>query len=160
MTVLSSKKVAVINVEKGNSPLCATVETFALVTECKAKIFTYLKIRGQAVKIKNIEVKNDAISRIEAIKSLMDWDEEPKDGDIAYTLSKLPPVNGCAYYDSEIKTCRRSEVPREHGEWVDIENGIEYDWATCSICGGRTMMARRYYPFCPHCGADIRGQKE
>lgn len=51
-------------------------------------------------------------------------------------------------------------VTREHGEWINVENGIEYDWATCSICGGRTMMARRYYPFCPHCGADMRGKKE
>lgn len=113
------------------------------------------------MKIKGIEVKDDAINRIEAVKSLMDWDEEPKDGDIAYTLSKLPPVNGCAYYDSEIKTCRRSEVPREHGEWekevFDLGNHLPLRVAyQCSCCH---EFFDSEYNFCPNCGTDMRGKK-
>ena len=46
---------------------------------------------------------------------------------------------------------------RERGEWVKYphNSGIY-----CSVCHGKARYKDIYKPFCPHCGADLRGVKD
>lgn len=44
------------------------------------------------------------------------------------------------------------------GKWGNIVDGTEYSWGTCDTCGARIPMAYKYYEYCPHCGADMRGE--
>lgn len=125
------------------------------------------------MKIKGIEVKDDAISRIEAVKSLMDWDEEPKDGDIAYTLSKLPPVKQENLEQSKINAFLDGAgqgilagLKIHKGKWIDTEpdkdkwHKSNNPWK-CSCCGHRAGKDKyKTYKFCPWCGADMRGENK
>ena len=44
---------------------------------------------------------------------------------------------------------------RPHGEWIDVDE----DWFDykCSICG---LHSRRYWDYCPNCGAKMTGVKK
>lgn len=78
----------------------------------------------------------------------------------------------CKYWDSEIKTCRRSDVPREHGEWLPPDKGFDTKaWRKCSVCGihsdiyprytafdGSIHYFKRISNFCSNCGADMRSK--
>ena len=58
--------------------------------------------------------------------------------------------------DSDLGSIPAAEVREvKRGEWVNVAEGISYDWATCSICGARVPMASRYNG-CPWCFADMR----
>ena len=48
-----------------------------------------------------------------------------------------------------------------HGEWTKIKI-IDYykAVATCSVCGKRIALERKYMAFCPSCGADMRKDDE
>ena len=41
------------------------------------------------------------------------------------------------------------------GEWHDYQEG-KWIYQQCSVCG--YDYAPRKYPFCPNCGADMRGE--
>lgn len=43
-----------------------------------------------------------------------------------------------------------------HGKWIDTDN--YYRRWKCSECGSHTKEAQP--PFCPYCGADMRGEQE
>lgn len=49
------------------------------------------------------------------------------------------------------------------GTWVRKDDGLFF-WYECSECGNKPMANRFSYreersAFCPHCGADMRGEK-
>ena len=47
---------------------------------------------------------------------------------------------------------------REHGKW--IHKCIYGDrFCECSVCRSQTYQVSPLYEFCPHCGADMRGEK-
>lgn len=52
------------------------------------------------------------------------------------------------------------EPEQKKGKWIEDETGYGY-W-TCSRCGFVTeaSAANILYHFCPHCGADMRGEDE
>lgn len=56
-----------------------------------------------------------------------------------------------------------SAQERKKGRWVhdgyDIPHGV--DWIHCSVCGRRApnVPAART-PYCPNCGAEMRGEEE
>jgi len=53
--------------------------------------------------------------------------------------------------------------PVRHGKWVvcdEIIAGIYHTVSECSECGFTTdKMFREEMPYCPNCGADMRGEK-
>lgn len=71
----------------------------------------------------------------------------------------LKDEDRCGYLDRvDIASVPAADVaPVRHGRWD--ENG------RCTNCGGHApywSMASTYYesPYCPNCGADMRGEKE
>lgn len=53
-------------------------------------------------------------------------------------------------------------VERKRGEWINEKVDVGYHFAEydyeCSICGGHTGYGRySTTPYCPWCGADMRG---
>lgn len=71
-----------------------------------------------------------------------------KDGR-AYGMAIIPDFcPGCG------ADLRQKKPDREHAHWKNRERGCEYDWATCSACGGRTAMMYNYR-YCPACGAEM-----
>ena len=53
-----------------------------------------------------------------------------------------------------------AEPERKHGEWIkEKENDV---LCHCSTCGYKVVSAlsNLFYNFCPHCGADMRGNNE
>jgi len=53
--------------------------------------------------------------------------------------------------------------PVRHGKWIvwdEILAGIYHTVSECSECGFTTdKMFREEMPYCPNCGADMRGEK-
>lgn len=85
---------------------------------------------------KNMEEEDDLISRADAVKAVesIKYTDNWKGAVIAF-LSVLPSV-------------------RPTGEWVDYGDCEDI----CSICG-YSKVHEPNYPFCPNCGADMRGDK-
>lgn len=90
----------------------------------------------------------------------------------AYLLSGRADDTTCGEWREILETLKQEpkfiihsdgaieQIPiREHGKWIGIVDGIEYTWATCNKCKGRTSMAYKYYNFCPNCGAEMEGSK-
>ena len=52
-------------------------------------------------------------------------------------------------------------VPVKHGKWIEIKI-IDYykAVATCSVCGKRMALERKYMNYCPHCGATMDRKDE
>lgn len=49
------------------------------------------------------------------------------------------------------------EPEREKGKWIK-KKGSLWTLATCSVCGELSVEGDK--PFCPNCGADMRGEEE
>jgi hypothetical protein len=71
--------------------------------------------------------------------------------------------------ESYLEKLPSAEPERKKGEWEekqvidDPDNGIpEWQSAKCSVCGKYLTTPYLYYfdnyKFCPHCGADMRGE--
>ena len=44
--------------------------------------------------------------------------------------------------------------PVRHGRWLSKDPAPGWSWyATCSVCGDRQTLERRYTNYCPNCGA-------
>ncbi len=60
-----------------------------------------------------------------------------------------------------IHTAEVREVKR--GKWIKKQDDVCY-WTACSECGNKTPYDRWHQgwesPFCPNCGADMRGEEE
>ena len=48
---------------------------------------------------------------------------------------------------------------RAKGEWLADTNEFD-EWYCCSVCHKGLTMFDGTYDFCPHCGADMRGDSE
>ena len=70
------------------------------------------------------------------------WDE-----DIPYELHDVG-------YEMLAELKGKDLVEVKHGEWV-YQSG---NYFTCTNCGGD--MVRNVFPFCPWCGADMRGENK
>ena len=69
-----------------------------------------------------------------------------------------------------IESLPSAEPERKNGKWEekqvldDADYGIpQWQSAKCSVCGKYHTTPYLYsfsdYPYCPHCGADMRGEK-
>lgn len=56
-----------------------------------------------------------------------------------------------SFYEKILNLSSPDVVEVRHGEWK-TDFGIAF---TCSACN---RMTRKPYDFCPHCGADMRGE--
>lgn len=56
-------------------------------------------------------------------------------------------------------------VEVKRGEWIDKPSGRYSHIASwCSVCGNKSgiggIESNRHKPYCPNCGADMRGKKD
>lgn len=101
---------------------------------------------------------NDLISRSALIAAIKTNSPTFYDGqDIADWQAKC--INEAPAVDAE---------PTRHGKWLFSD----YDYFTCSVCGGQyftdadstkdaeaMLENNAYYPYCPYCGASMKGEK-
>lgn len=102
----------------------------------------------------------ELISRNAVITTIKNYGK----GAIADGMKALDPVDDIIALVNAIKWLQVADVaPVVHGEWIPISDG---DMAECSECGenydvgdGFGMAAfelfRKYYRYCPNCGAKM-----
>ena len=126
-------------------------------------------------------MNNDLISRsalkkaIDAIKQtgydtdcvtpLFDYIELP---DLINVIDNAPTVD--AYTEDDVKTAikeghkvgyemAKAKFERPQGEWIEyFDSSSGFTWRTCSRC--MFEDGKKYYKFCPNCGAYMRGGRE
>lgn len=83
----------------------------------------------------------DCVSRAEAIKQARDYGSN----------TMLIPVNS-------IKALPSVTPTRKKGYWIqESQENTFRNYCKCSVCGkGKTYIKT---PYCPNCGADMRGEK-
>lgn len=66
-----------------------------------------------------------------------------------------------------IKSLPSAETERKKGQWIEYPDCLEYedaysdDHIVCSVCGHVYNICdncTEEFDFCPHCGADMRGE--
>lgn len=90
---------------------------------------------------------------------------------IAYDIGKAEHRELWHYEQalSEIRDMLQSEPERKTSMWLPhIEKSreyigtilvnVSYDYWFCDACGYRVDNGQPMYNFCPHCGADMRGE--
>lgn len=92
------------------------------------------------------------INADEMVKSLMDmtfYDEE------GYTIDDYE--DRLAIVKSFVDPVQTVDaVPVRHGHWVGIDDEPHEVWE-CDMCG-YTYESEYQYNFCPHCGAEMKGE--
>ena len=110
-------------------------------------------------------MNNDLISRSEFRRSLIIWAEklhiagECGGCEVELMQAVIRMLDAQAAVDAE---------PTRHGKWLFSD----YDYFTCSVCGGQYLTDadstkdaeamlenNAYYPYCPYCGASMKGEK-
>lgn len=108
---------------------------------------------------------NDLISRTEFRRSLIIWAEklhiagECGGCEVELMQAVIRMLDAQAAVDAE---------PTRRGKWLFSD----YDYFTCSVCGGQyftdadsskdaeaMLESNAYYPYCPYCGASMKGEK-
>ena len=99
--------------------------------------------------------KDDLISRQQAIDALGEEPEVWNDTD-----EEIAERNQWRIDIAAIKAVPSAESAQKKGKWIK-DNPISLPY--CSVCGNNVIGIRGFYyqltPFCPHCGADMRGKK-
>ena len=109
-------------------------------------------------------MKNDLISRsaaIEAIEKHIRTAEEP------YQLTYADKVMNHAFEiaASCVYNLSATQPERKRGKWIEDDDGWDGVIWRCSECDALftlvdgTPEENEYY-FCPHCGADMRGEQD
>lgn len=52
-----------------------------------------------------------------------------------------------------------AEPERKKGKWIDGMPYVNSHWKVCSECHETAPNSAGGYNFCPHCGADMRGDR-
>ncbi len=68
----------------------------------------------------------------------------------------------CTEECNDIKILRKLPSTDRRGEWLKNKHWSSERWEVdykCSECGYITVFTPKYVPFCPQCGADMRGGK-
>ncbi len=60
----------------------------------------------------------------------------------------------------EVEYIPSAEPERKKGEWIDGKPYVNSHWRVCSVCHESAPESSGGYYFCPHCGADMRGDHE
>ena len=69
-------------------------------------------------------------------------------------------IHGLDYHGGFCGRTFYSQPPRQRGHWIDTSKEVEYPRQECSVCeeGIRgTPQEVSWVNYCPHCGADMRG---
>ena len=57
-----------------------------------------------------------------------------------------------------VKQLPSAEPERKNGKWIDGMPYVNSHWRVCSVCKESAPESSGGYYFCPHCGADMRGE--
>lgn len=82
--------------------------------------------------------------------------------DMAIDALKKPDHDLSQYSDKLWKSAYergKAEAERKTGQWVFVQYDVNPcigNWH-CSECGQITIMPHHVFNYCPHCGADMRG---
>lgn len=95
------------------------------------------------------------INRDEILRRLDECKGEPSE--LCYTYALYRSVE---HIVRDIPAADVAEV--KHGEWIDKPTGAYGRWQSwCSACGKHSgiggITSNQHKPFCPNCGADMRG---
>lgn len=65
------------------------------------------------------------------------------------------------YLCDGIEECEDAEPERKKGRWRRrlVDSGFNADWH-CSECGWKTSIEDHGYNYCPHCGAEMKGEDD
>ena len=99
-------------------------------------------------------------------QSLIEWKEDFKDFVDGLDIPR-DDYKGIMKYIDEVPSAQ----PRKKGEWIkkpeyhgDDVSGFIDNHFTCSECKKEAIVNSWYFyvlsNYCPHCGADMRGEKE
>ena len=73
------------------------------------------------------------------------------------TVCRLDGNEMLEWCSARVPSANIVEVKR--GEWVECDE-TSPDYEYCSICKWSNDVGARHYRFCPHCGADMRGEQK
>jgi len=102
-----------------------------------------------------VDMKDDLISRQAAIDAI-DRLDIPEDMCVFEILSHI---------ELEIGNLPSAQPERKRGKWIEDDDGWDEVIWRCSECDAvftlvdGTPKENEYY-FCPHCGADMRGEQD
>lgn len=109
-------------------------------------------------------MNDDLIKREDAIKAMQERYFLVHDFYTATAIIRSVPsadIDLSEYYDKLWKTAyERGKADRPQGEWKSVKASIYpygYD-VKCSVCG--FIMGSSYgFKYCPHCGAEMKGEE-
>ena len=91
---------------------------------------------------------SDLISRQDAIDAVLELSEKVED--------EMLFIDAIV---DEIENIPSAEPERKKGEWIDGKPYVNSHWRVCSVCHETSPESWGGYNFCPHCGADMRGDR-
>lgn len=90
----------------------------------------------------------DLIDRQSVLKAIDDYERLSAVSQTVRNMTSLREI---------VQWLPAAQPEREKGEWL----ADEFDeWYCCSVCHKGLTMFDGTYDFCPHCGADMRGEQE
>lgn len=113
----------------------------------------------KCIEFSNFEQKpcGDCISRAKALEMLGDEPENWTD-----TEKEIQEINDYRWFKSILEELPSVTPSRPKGKWIHWTDDYK-DYVTCSCCGygeeGEVLLSDKT-PFCPICGADMRGDTE
>lgn len=66
-------------------------------------------------------------------------------------------------FENALDNAPTIEPQRKRGEWIDVDDYYNRISGKCSVCGWESHMYEDDVvgmDYCPHCGADMRGEQE
>lgn len=96
---------------------------------------------------------NDTISRQAAIKAI---------DDLPNCYNGYSDTYDKAYIIGVLEELPSAQPERKRGEWI-MKDDEKMWWYECSVCGEKPLMSVYVQDvlsdFCPHCGADMKGEE-
>ena len=104
----------------------------------------------------------------ERFQAILDRGDMFCEYDIVGMVDNAPTVD--AYTEDDVKNAikeghevgyemAKAKFERPQGEWIEyFDSSSGFTWRTCSRC--MFEDGKKYYKFCPNCGAYMRGGRE
>lgn len=94
--------------------------------------------------------RDEALKKMQAVKSYM------TSGNPIWSVTEIGEA-----FDMAIEALEQPE--RKKGKWIEIPDEVFASTYKCSSCGEAPLCDGysdyAFSPYCPHCGADMRGEE-